>query len=128
MIKPNDKQSNTTTPQQRHQLFRLWEETGNANEACRRTGVSRATFYYWKPRFHSGGYDALNEMRSHAPKNPRKIPDELVRQIIALKRQHPTWGKLRIARTISKKNKLETVMSPNTVRRVLMDEGLWDVA
>ena len=114
-----------TTPQQRHLLFMTWEETGSVTEACAKAHVSRQTFYNWKPRFEEGGYEALNECRSHAPKNPNRIAADVEEQVIEMRRDHLTWGKRRIADELAKGNSWVPVVSANTVKRILLDAGLW---
>ncbi len=114
-----------STPQQRRYLFEIWQETGSIHEACRRAHVSIRTFYFWKPRFEEGGYAALETVRSHAPKNPRRIPPDIAAQIIELKQTRPDWGKLRIAKEVTRQNEAISSISPNTVRRVLVEADLW---
>ena len=113
-----------TSAEQRITLFQEWSRTGNVKNACQLAGVSRSTFYYWKKRFLDGGYGALAEVRSHAPINPYRIASELAQEVVEQKRANPTWGKARIAKQIRKKHG-GNVLSPNTVRRVLADAGLW---
>lgn len=113
-----------TTFQQRRRLFELWQATGNVAEACRQARVSRSTFYLWKPRFETGGYAALAETHDHTPKRVYRKPVELVQQVIDLKRQHPAWGKHQIAQAINE-NDTSYSVSPNTVRRILQEAGLW---
>lgn len=117
--------NHTTTPQQRRRLFESWEASGNVQAACQQVGVSIRTFYYWKKRFDESGYAALETTRSHAPKNPNRIPPKVESLIIELKQCHPDWGKLRIANEVIQRFKSLASISPNTVRRVLMDAGLW---
>lgn len=114
-----------TTAQQRHLLFKTWEESGNVTEACAKAHVSRQTFYNWKPRFEEGGYEALNECRSHAPKNPNRKAKEVEEQVIEMRRRHSNWGKQRIADELAKGNSWVAVVSANTVKRILIDAGLW---
>ncbi len=114
-----------TTRQQRHLLFTTWEETGSVTEACAKAHVSRQTFYNWKPRFEEGGYEALNECRSHAPKNPNRIGAEVEEQVIEMRRERAKWGKQRIADELAKGNSWVPVVSANTVKRILLDAGLW---
>ena len=116
--------SRLTSTEQRNKLFEVWSESGSVIKACQEAGVSRSTFYYWRKRFLEGGYDALAEVRSHAPENPRRIAPEIAKEVVELKRANPTWGKRRISRHIEGKHGWRMV-SPNTVRRVLMDEGMW---
>ncbi len=114
-----------TTPSQRKVLFQTWEETGDIATACREARVSEGTFYYWRPRFELGGYEALEQFASHAPQEPNRTSVEIEREVIALRRQNDRWGKQRIAAELAKKNNWIPVISPNTVKRVLQDAGLW---
>ena len=114
-----------TTAQQRYLLFKTWEESGNVTQACAKAGVCRQTFYAWKPRFEAEGYEGLDEARSHAPQNPRRIGKQVEEQVIHLRGEHPQWGKHRIADELAKRNSWVAVVSPNTVKRILTDAGLW---
>jgi len=117
-----------TTTQQRYLLFKTWEESGNVTQACAKAGVCRQTFYTWKPRFEEAGYAGLDEAQSHAPKNPNRIDKRVAEQVIRLRSEQPDWGKHRIADELSKRNSWVAVVSPNTVRRILQDAGLWSSA
>jgi len=76
------------------------EATGNVTEACRKAHVGRGTFYYWKPRFDEHGYAGLEEFESRAPKEPYRTPPDIEQKVIALRREHPKWGKKRIAERV----------------------------
>ena len=117
-----------TTAPQRRLLFEAWEETGDRAEACRRAHVSQGTFYKWKPRFAAGGYPALEKPASRAPKEHCQTPLAVAAQVIALRRQSPAWGKRRIADELAKGNNWVPLVSPNTVKRILQDAGLWPEA
>jgi transposase InsO family protein/transposase len=106
-------------------LFETWEATKDVAEACTTARVSERTFYYWRPRFETGGYDALVEFASHAPKEPNQTPAEIEQEVIELRQQNESWGKQRIAEELAKRNNWIPVISPNTVRRILQDAGLW---
>jgi transposase len=114
-----------TTAQQRRLLFETWEATGSVTEACRKAHVCRQTFYNWKDRFEAEGYAGLEAPRSHAPQNPHRTPAQIEKQVIEMRRQHPDWGKHRIADELAKGNNWVPVVSPNTVKRILQDAGLW---
>lgn len=114
-----------TTAQQRCLLFKVWEETGNVGEACDQAHVCERTFYNWKPRFEAGGYAALDEFQSSAPKNPNRKPKETEEKVIEMRGEHPGWGKQRIADELAKGNNWVPLVSPNTVKRILKDAGLW---
>lgn len=117
-----------TTAQQRRLLFEVWEETGDRHEACRRAHVSQGTFYHWKPRFEAGGYEALDEPLSHAPHSPNKTSAEIKSKVLEKRHEHPEWGKRRIADELAKGNSWVPLVSPNTVKRILQDAGLWPEA
>jgi transposase len=114
-----------TTAQQRRLLFETWEATGDVALACRTAHVGRSTFYYWKPRFTAAGYAALDEFASRAPQHTRRLDSTIEQAVIALRRDHPDWGKDRIADELAKANGWVPIVSPNTVRRMLRDAGLW---
>ena len=118
----------TTTAQQRRLLFEVWEETGDRKEACRRAHVSQSTFYNWKARFDAGGYAALEETLSHAPHNPKLVAPEIASQVLELRRAHADWGKRRISEELAKGNNWVPLISPNAVKRILKDAGLWPQA
>lgn len=114
-----------TTAQQRELLFKTWESTGSVADACKKAHVGRGTFYYWKPRFDEEGYDGLKAFASRAPKEHHQIAPEIEQQVITMRREHPEWGKKRIVHELAKAKDWEPVVSPNTVRRILKDAGLW---
>lgn len=114
-----------TTAQQRRLLFESWEESGNVSEACRKAHVSRRTFYNWKPRFEQAGYSGLEKPASSAPKEPNKKSEEIEKQVIEMREEYRSWGKRRIADELAKSNNWVPLVSPNTVRRILQEAGLW---
>jgi hypothetical protein len=114
-----------TTASQRRLLFETWQQTGNVTLACRTAHVGRRTFYYWKPRFDAEGYAGLEAFQSAAPKQPYRTDALIAQQVIALRRDHPTWGKQRIAHELAKANGWVPLVSANTVKRILVDAGLW---
>jgi len=116
-----------TTAEQRRLLFETWEATGNVSAACRGAGVSRGTFYHWKPRFLAGGYAALEEFASSAPERTRRTDAAVEKQVVQMREEHPDWGKERIEGELSKKNQWVRVVCANTVRRILQGAGLWPV-
>lgn len=114
-----------TTADQRKLLFETWEASQNVIASCQRAHVARGTFYYWQPRFEVGGYAALEHSQSHAPKEPARTAKDIAQRVIALRQQNPKWGKRRIADELAKTNAWEPLVSPNTVKRILIDAGLW---
>jgi transposase len=103
----------------------LAEQLGNVSEACKLAKVSRKTYYRWKPRYAEEGIEGLREPKSHAVHNPQTIDSQIERRIIELRREHPNWGKKRIAQWIWKENGWKRVVAIETVRNVLDRHGLW---
>jgi transposase len=96
--------------------------------ACEKAHVSRQVFYDWKPRFEADGYGGLEKSFSRAPRKPQKTPATIAEQVIALKQEHPEYGKRRIADELMKANHWRPVISPNTVMRILKEHGLAPVS
>ena len=115
-----------TTEQQRKLLFKTWEETGNVTLAAKKAKVCRGTFYNWQERYEKEGYAGLENTASKAPKKTRKMSQEIEEKVIEKRRKNPKWGKKRISEELAKENGWAHVVSPNTVRRILEDAGLWE--
>jgi len=114
-----------TTPQQRKLLFEEWEATGSVTKACQRARVSRGVYYYWKPRFDEYGYAGLEEFGSRVAHKLNRKEEEIEQRVVELRRENPDWGKARISQEMAKANNWVPVVSPNTVRRILTEAGLW---
>jgi transposase len=116
-----------TTAQQRELLFETWEQSGSVTAACQKAHVGRGTFYYWKARFVKNGYAGLEhyEKLGVAPGTGR-VAAEIQSKILELHQQHADWGKKRLANEIAKANNWVSQVSPNGVRRVLLEAGKWD--
>jgi transposase len=114
-----------TTYSQRQVLFQVWEETQSVTEACRQARTSLSTFYYWKERFEQGGYEALKKPKKPGPEKGIQVASEIQEKVVAMKEAHPEWGKRRIADELAKANSWVPVISPNAVRRILMENNLW---
>jgi len=115
-----------TTYSQRKLLFQIWEETQDVSTACERARISESTFYYWKPRYEAGGYEALREGQKPGPSKGMWVSEEIQEKVASLKKNHPKWGKQRIADELAKGNSWVPLVSPNTVRRILQEKGLWE--
>jgi transposase len=115
-----------TTADQRRLMFAVYETTASPRQACVAAHVCLGTFYRWRPRFVAGGYAALDEPGSHRPHcSPNQLPQPYVEEVLAAKREHPAWGKRRIADELAKGHGWQAVVSASQVRRVLLGAGLW---
>lgn len=79
----------------------IWYETHsrNASLTCRHFGLYPKVFYVWKGRFDPANLHSLED-RSRAPYHKRKraITTEEESRIIALRKAHIRWGKMKIRR------------------------------
>lgn len=114
-----------STSQQRKLLFETWEATGSIQQACQTARLSRRTFYYWKPRFDEYGYAGLEEFASRVAHKLNYKSAEIAQRVTDMRREHPDWGKARIAQEMAKANNWVPLLSPNTVKRILRDAELW---
>ena len=116
-----------TTPQQRKLLFETWEQTNNVTAACKKAHVGRATFYYWKARFAENGYAGLETCEPvGVPTGTGRLAAEIQAKVVELHRAQATWGKRRLADEITKANNWVPLVSPNCVRRILIEAELWN--
>jgi hypothetical protein len=82
-------------------------------------------YYYWKPRFDEYGYAGLEEFGSRIAHKLNRKEEAIEQRVVAMRRKNPDWGKTRISQEMAKANNWVPVVSPNTVRRILTDAGLW---
>ncbi len=114
-----------TTYSQRKILFEIWEETGNVTEACRQARVCQGTYYYWRDRFKEDGYEGLRKIKKRGPKKGILTGAEIKADVVRLKKENKEWGKRRISDELAKQNGWVPVISPNTVREILREKGMW---
>lgn len=115
-----------TTPAQRKLLFETWEQTGNVTAACRKAHVGRGTYYYWKLRFVQKGYAGLETYaKLGVPAGTGRVAAEIKAKVVELHRAHADWGKRRLSDEMAKANAWVPLVSPNSVRRILLEAELW---
>jgi transposase len=115
-----------TTAGQRKRLFAVYERTQSVRQAVAAAHVGIGTYYYWRPRFEPGGYPALEPARSHRPHTfARQLDETVCQEVLAAKREHPEWGRQRIADELRQAHGWPAVVSPSEVRRMLIAAGLW---
>ncbi len=72
------------------------------SELSKRYGVSRQTAYKWWNRYKQEGLEGLTD-RSRIPHYcPHKTPPELEREIVQLRKRHPTWGPVKIIQHLAR--------------------------
>jgi hypothetical protein len=114
----------------RLQWFKEYKKCHNVSFVCRKYGISRSIFYYWKNRIDlksSGkgkGYSKQKRLISYSRKpktNPREYPEETIKLILKIrKRTHRgaehIWFELR--------DKYSTFVSVTGIYKVLKRNGM----
>jgi transposase InsO family protein len=100
---------------QRLSWMDMYRECGNAAKVCRHFGIPLRTFWRWLDRYDPWDLSSL-ESRSRKPQSsPRKTSVDLEMKVLALKKEHPRWGKEKIAFLL---NQQEVEISASTVYRI----------
>ncbi len=91
---------------------------------CREFGISRVTGYKIYNRYKDSGLDGLND-RSRAPyRQANKLPFQIERTILGIKKEHPTWGARKIRDKLLRQFTMIKPPAVSTVHAVLDRNGL----
>ncbi len=85
----------TRVEEERIKFLVAWldEDSGwSMSELCAAFGVSRKSGYKWVQRYRDGGMEALRHQGRAPHHHPNATPAAVVKQLIAARRRHPTWG------------------------------------
>lgn len=111
----------TKVAKQRLSVLQLAEKLGNAAEACRKRGMDRTSFYEWKRRFQTQGFEGLKDLPPIHRSHPQTTAPEVVERIKAVALGHPAYGCNRIEAMLALEGKR---VSAITVQKILNDHGL----
>jgi transposase InsO family protein len=104
-----------------------WHEAHGANisKTARRYGLARTTLQRWVRRLARAGPVALND-HSRRPTHLRTptTPQTVVATVVALRRAHPAWSKVKLARLLTRDH--GQTVSASTVGRILKRHDLVD--
>ena len=120
---PTTRKRNPETKLAQHRLsvLELAKELGNVAEACRQRGLDRTSFYEWKRRFQTQGFEGLKDLPPIHKSHPQTTPPETVERIRALALAHPAYGCNRFEAMLA----LEGVrVSSITIQKILHENGL----
>jgi transposase InsO family protein len=73
-------------------------------ELAHRFGISRKTAYKWIDRYISAGPIGVLDRSRRPTTCPHATPESLVDAILALRRQHPTWGAKKLRRILTRRH------------------------
>lgn len=91
---------------------------------CREFGISRVTGYKIFNRYKECGLDGLYE-RSRAPyRQANKLPYQVERTILGLKKAHPSWGAPKLRDKLARQYPMIPLPAVSTIHAVLDRHGL----
>lgn len=106
---------------QRLSVLELASELGSVAEACRRRGMDRTSFYEWKRRFQTQGFEGLKDLPPIHRSHPQTTAPETVERIKALALDHPAYGCNRLEALLTLEGRR---VSAITIQKILNDHGL----
>ena len=118
---PQKRDADTKLAQGRLSVLELAKELGNVAEACRQRGLDRTSFYEWKRRFQTQGFEGLKDLPPIHKSHPQTTPPETVERIRALALAHPAYGCNRLEAMLALEG---TRVSSITIQKILNDSGL----
>lgn len=118
---PRKRDAKSKLAEHRLSVLELAKELGNVAEACRRRGLDRTSFYEWKRRFQTQGFEGLKDLPPIHKSHPMTTPPETVARIMDLAFEHPAYGCNRLEAMLSLEGRR---VSAITIQKILNDKGL----
>jgi len=114
-----------TIMDQKKEFILLWKSNKYTFTClCDHFGISRSTGYKYVKRFEESGMDGL-EPRSRAPHHtPSKIPEEIEKRIIEIRKEHHTWGAKKLRWRLEKDGIYSRIPANSTITNILKRNGL----
>jgi len=120
-VASRSRDADTKVAKGRLSVIELAKELGNVAEACRQRGLDRTSFYEWKRRFQTQGFDGLKDLPPIHKSHPQTTPPEVVERIKALALAHPAYGCNRHEAMLALEG---TRVSSITIQKILNENGL----
>ena len=84
-------------------------------------GLDRTSFYEWKRRFQTQGFEGLKDLPPIHKSHPQTTPEPVVARIRALALEHPAYGCNRLEAMLAPEG---TRVSSITIQKILNENGL----
>ena len=91
---------------------------------CREFGISRPTGYKIFNRYKNLGLEGLEDRSRRPYRHANKLPFQIERTIVQIKREHPTWGAPKIREKLIREFPMIKPPAKSTVHAVLDRNGL----
>src|SRR5687768_7540858 len=89
------------------------------SELCEKYGISRRVGYKWVSRYESGGLAALEDQRRAPRIQAKATAPEVVRKLIELRQQRPTWGPKKLRARLEHLHPEVSWPVPSTIGEIL---------
>ncbi len=86
---------------------------------CREFGISRVTGYKIFNRYKECGLDALNDRSRRPYRHANKLPFQVERTILGIKREHSSWGAPKIRDKLIRQWPMIKAPAASTIHAVL---------
>ena len=93
-------------------------------ELCRAFGISRPTGDKWLERFVEHGKDGLKDLPRRPDHHPNQVSDEIVERLLALRREHMTWGPKKLKAFLERRDSQLKCPWPSTIGELLKRHGI----
>lgn len=91
---------------------------------CREFGISRVTGHKIFNRYKECGLQGLNDRSRRPYRQSNKLPFQIERAILGIKREHPSWGAPKIRDKLMRQYRMSKPPAISTVHAVLDRNGL----
>jgi putative transposase len=91
---------------------------------CREFGISRVTGYKIYERYKTCGLEGLNDRSRRPYRHANKLPYQVERTILGIKKEHPSWGAPKIRDKLIREFPMVKRPAVSTVHAVLDRNGL----
>ena len=96
----------------------------SVSELCRKYGISRKTGYKWIARYEADGPPGLGERTSRPLSISHSTPEPIVRELLAARERHPTWGAKKLLALLQRKHPTWRLPAKSTAHDILKRHGL----
>jgi len=95
----------------------------SVSEAAEEHGVARSCAYKWVSRYERYGWAGLEELSRRPELSPARTCQELVEELLKLKKKHPAFGPAKLGPMLNERHG-ERVMAVSTGGQILARHGL----
>lgn len=105
----------------RKEILELSDRLGNVSEACRRSGITRGSYYEYRRRFREHGLAGLRNRPPRHKTHPMTTPKAIEERLVETSFAHPSWGCVRLAANLRQSG---ISLSAPTAQKLLARRGL----